>query len=104
MSSQAKVFLLTKNITENSERFKAYLRDFIHEYSFIKLEVRIHKGNVLHDRFIVVKEKNIAYSLGTSLNGIGKKDCLMIQLPENVFYALAELFERRWEEAELFNP
>ena len=99
ISDEAHILLLTQHI-KKSERFKRYLKAFMKEYTNITIEVRIHKCNVLHDRFIVIKNKCVAYSVGTSLNGIGKKDCLFIELPKEIFGALAELFKQRWKEAE----
>ena len=99
--SETHIFLLTKLISD-PKKFKRYLDDFIREYHDINLEIRIHKGNVLHDRFIVVKGRKLAYSMGISLNGIGKKDCLITELPKEVIEALTELFERRWSEAQPF--
>ena len=98
---EACIFLLT-SLVSDPRKFKRCLDDFIREYHNINLEIRIHKGNVLHDRFIVVKERKIAYSMGTSLNGIGKKDCLIIELPKEIIEALTELFEHRWNEAQPF--
>jgi len=98
---EAHIFLLTK-LVSNPRKFKRCLDDFVQEYRNIDLEIRIHKGNVLHDRFIVVKEGKLAYSMGTSLNGIGKKDCLITELPKEIIEALTELFEHRWSEAQLF--
>lgn len=99
ISDEACILLLTQHI-KKSERFKRYLKDFMKEYTNITIKVRIHKCNALHDRFIVIKNKHLAYSVGTSLNGIGKKDCLFTELPKEIFEALAELFKQRWNEAE----
>ncbi len=98
---EAHIFLLTK-LVSNPKKFKRCLDDFIREYRNINLEIRIHRGNVLHDRFIVVKGRKLAYSMGISLNGIGKKDCLITELPKEIIEALTELFERRWSEAQPF--
>lgn len=101
IQNKAHVLLLTKTISDPN-KLKRYLDDFFREYDNIDLDIRLHKDPVLHDRFIVVKDISVAYSVGTSLNGIGKKDCLIIELPKEIVEALTELFEYRWREAKPF--
>lgn len=103
ISEEAHLLLLTGQIKDLKGKFISYLNAFMKEYPHIKIEIKIHKEKKLHDRFIIFKNNKIAYSLGTSLNGIGKRDCLIIKLPEEIYEALVELFERRWNEAYSLN-
>ncbi|MEM2174662.1 MAG: hypothetical protein QXI58_03445 [Candidatus Micrarchaeia archaeon] len=98
ITEEVSILFLTKQIGE-FKKFMHYLNEFKKQFKHIKIEVRTHKDSILHDRFIIVKDSNIVYSIGTSLNGIGKKDCLIIELPKEVTYALIDLFEHRWKEA-----
>jgi hypothetical protein len=90
ITERASILFLTKQINE-VKKFMRYLNEFKKQFTHIKIEIRIHKDNTLHDRFIIVKSSNIAYSIGTSLNGLGKKDCLIIELPKEVIHALIYL-------------
>lgn len=103
INNNVTIQVLTKSV-KDVEKFKRRTRDLMEERKNLKLEIRQHVKEVLHDRFIVIKDKEIAYSVGTSLNGIGKKDTVITELPKDIFDALVELFEHRWKEANQIFP
>ena len=71
-----------------------------------KIEIRKTKEPLLHDRFLIFppidnQSRPIVYSLGTSLNGLGKKHHLVqrVAYPELIFNE----FERLWNNKDIGN-
>jgi hypothetical protein len=60
-------------------------------------EIRV--TNVFHDRY-VIPEKGPIWMLGTSLNGVGKRTSMMVQVAENPGgRAIREAFNEEWNKA-----
>jgi len=77
--------------------FQLALSKFKDQYGR-SIEVRKHDGKV-HDRFVIVDEKD-CYSLGTSLNSVGKKLSLLVKLNEpSAIAALLDQFKEIWDGA-----
>jgi len=99
IKQNCKISLLTQTI-EHQEQFKRELKDFMKEFSQIKIEVRIFSGSTLHDRYIISNSN--CWSTGTSLKDLGKKDAIITRLGDEVRYAIEEVFEKRWQNATPF--
>jgi hypothetical protein len=98
IKQNCKISLLTQTI-EHKEQFKRELKDFLKEFSQIKIEVKIFSGSILHDRYII--SNGNCWSIGTSLKDLGKKDAIITRLDDEVRYAIEEIFEKRWQNATL---
>jgi len=100
ITSKCEIYILTQTI-ERSKQFKRELEDFKKEFQNIKIEIRVLEGNKLHDRYIITETDY--WSIGSSIKDIGKKDALITKLPDEIKYALAEVFNRRWQNAKPLN-
>jgi len=91
-----KIRILT-SIIEDRDKFLEYLNRFRKETG-ISIEVK-KLPHTLHDRFLIVPEKKLCLSIGTSIKDLGNKDTI-IQDVSPVFRSLLDLFEERWKKAE----
>lgn len=89
------VRFLTHNITDSGGLRR--ILDAFHT-STRKLLVRKTAKAVLHDRYIL--EDSSMRILGTSLNGLGKKECFVIKAGDDMRRTMLEVFDKRWGEAE----
>lgn len=64
------------------------------------IEIRVVKKSEIHDRYAI--SGNHGYLFGTSLNGIGKKQSVVVELGEDIRSALVPAFDRMWNEATPF--
>jgi hypothetical protein len=88
--------ILTQTI-ENKTNFQRELADFRREYPAITVEVKIYSKNALHDRYML--SDTTVWSIGSSLKDLGNKDTIINQLGQEVFSALEQMFETRWQES-----
>jgi len=100
IKGNCKVHVLTQTI-ERKEKFKRELEDFKREFQNIEIEIRVFEDNKLHDRYIITETDYL--SVGISIKDIGKKDALITKLPDEVKYALEEIFNKRWQSAKPFS-
>ena len=93
--SVREVRLLTHNITDSGA-----LRRILDAFntSTRRLLVRKTAKPVLHDRYIL--EDSSMRILGTSLNGLGKKECFVIKAGDDIRTTMLEVFDKRWGEAQ----
>jgi hypothetical protein len=99
IKQKCEIFLLTQ-VIEQKESFKRELVDFSKEFQHLKIEVRIFKGKMLHDRYII--SDGNCWSIGSSLKDFGSKDTTITKLEDEVRYAIEEMFDKRWQEATPF--
>jgi hypothetical protein len=86
--------LLTQSISDKGT-FQRELKDFQKEFPEIEVEVRIFPPKTtLHDRYML--SNDAAWSIGSSLKDLGNKDTLVTRLGDEIRFALAEVFEKRW--------
>ena len=85
------------------EKISAPLKRWCSQYPKSRIEVRFCKNNVLHDRLIIVDQKEI-WLLSQSLNGIAKRSHAYVVQPD---VELSELkrnsYMQIWESAEKFS-
>ncbi|SRR6266478_519074 len=93
--SVREVRLLTHNITDSGG-----LRRLVDAFntSTRKLLVRRTAKPVLHDRYVL--DDSSMRILGTSLNGLGKKECFVIKAGDDMRTTMVEVFDKRWSEAQ----
>lgn len=65
------------------------------------IEVRASKE--LHDRVVIGDEGDV-YTLGSSLNGVGRKTTVFTPMPDSAAQALEDEYEELWEAATLVGP
>ena len=83
-----------KNIEEQRKKFEKDDKNFLQIY----LEVRKSFRKNFHDRFLIFpSEKPKVWSLGTSVNGVGKSHHI-IQEVQNAQHILDE-FNKLWDES-----
>lgn len=87
--------LLTVNISKPN-RFTRDVTAFNKEHAG-KLEVRIAIQKDLHDRYIIHDDGLLL--LGTSLNGLGKKQSFVVALGPDIRTDVFAAFESRWQAA-----
>jgi hypothetical protein len=90
--------LLTVTITHGTA-FRRDLAAFKSEHGD-RLEVRISSKNDLHDRFIVWDEG--VWAIGTSLNGLGRKQSLIVPLGNDLREILLQAFDRQWNSSKAY--
>jgi hypothetical protein len=63
-----------------------------------RLLIRKTSKSVLHDRYLL--EDSSMRILGTSLNGLGKKECFVIKAGDDMRATMLGVFDKRWNEAQ----
>lgn len=86
----SEIRLLTNNVYDDARVLKE-IEAYEKEYSL--LEVRVSRDN-LHDRYLILEDK--IWSLGHSLNGLGKREAFIISLGQDMRSQMVVLFDRRW--------
>ncbi|MGD0862761.1 MAG: hypothetical protein ABSA21_08350 [Candidatus Limnocylindrales bacterium] len=84
---------------KNGDRLKALSagRAYLGQNGGEAAEIRV--TNAFHDRY-VIPEKGSIWMLGTSLNGVGKRTSMMVQVPDNPGgRAIRDAFEEEWGKA-----
>lgn len=66
-------------------------------------DIEVRASTRLHDR-VLVAEDGSTYTLGTSLNGVGRTTTVFSPMPAPASEALSEEYEEVWESAELVGP
>ncbi|KOA47834.1 hypothetical protein BAAM0483_09175 [Bifidobacterium animalis subsp. animalis MCC 0483] len=66
-------------------------------------EFRIAKSKEMHDRFLKDKDGKV-YTLGVSINGIGKHTSMMIECPKSLQSDASTYVQRLWESATPIKP
>lgn len=66
--------------------------------------IEVRKTTDLHDRYVIADEDGEVLMLGTSLNGVTKKNTALISLPEPAAKATRDAHEKIWDNAELVGP
>lgn len=94
-TSATAIRLLTVNISKPNP-FARDVIAFNKEYGG-KLEVRIAAQKDLHDRYIIHDDGLLL--LGTSLNGLGKKQSFIVALGPDLRADVSAAFESRWQTA-----
>ena len=87
--------LLTENV-KKPDGLKQSLKVFEREHGF-PLEVRRAPGGGLHDRYAIHRGGMLMF--GTSLNGLGLKQSLVVELGDGLRSAVLPVFESVWESA-----
>lgn len=89
------ISLLTVNLNKEA-RFRRDMASFVKEHGNI-LDVRVLENGKLHDRYIIHADGMLL--LGTSLNGLGKKQSFVVSLGEDLRHAVSPAFNRCWASA-----
>jgi hypothetical protein len=94
-TSVREVRFLTHNITDSGA-----LRRLVNAFDAPtrKLFVRKTAKSVLHDRYLL--EDSSMRILGTSLNGLGKKECFVIKAGDDMRATMLSVFDKRWNEGQ----
>lgn len=94
------VRLLTRNV-KRPDGLKQALKAFEAEHGVV-VEIRKAPDGVLHDRYLIHDAGMLMF--GSSLNGLGLKQSLVVALGEDVRAATLAAFEATWDRAEEFRP
>lgn len=94
------VRILSQNI-KRPDGLKQALKAFEREHD-TRVEVRRAQPGVLHDRYLIHDDGMLMF--GTSLNGLGLKQSLVVALGEDVRAATLAAFEATWDSADEFWP
>jgi hypothetical protein len=86
--------LLTLNILD-SAKFRQRLTAYSKEYG--NLEVRTSSTPDLHDRYLI--DSSRMWLLGTSLNGIGKKQSFVVAVGTDLRQSTQQFFTGRWNQS-----
>lgn len=65
--------------------------------------VEVRKSKNLHDRLLFAEDQSV-FTLGTSLNGVGRTTTVLTPMPAQAAAALRDVYEQLWMEAELVGP
>lgn len=65
--------------------------------------VEVRKSTKLHDRYLIADDNSV-FTLGTSLNGVGRTTTVFTPMPEKAAAVLREEYEQLWDNAELVGP
>ena len=98
--SATAIRLLTANISKPNP-FARDVAAFNREHGG-KLEVRVAAQKTLHDRYIIHDDGLLL--LGTSLNGLGKKQTFVVALGPDLRADVSAAFESRWQTATAPTP
>jgi hypothetical protein len=90
--------LLTVNVHKEGP-FRRDLAAFAREHGDI-LETRVLEQGNLHDRYIIHSDGMLL--LGTSLNGLGKKQSFIVSVGEDLRQMASPAFDRSWASAKKF--
>jgi hypothetical protein len=91
--------VLTANVYKEGQ-FRRDLAAFSKEHGTI-LETRVLEQGNLHDRYIIHADGMLL--LGTSLNGLGKKQSFIVSLGEDLRQIASPAFDRAWASAKKFS-
>jgi hypothetical protein len=92
-----RIKLLTVNVSD-PPRFRTRLQAYQREHG--NLELRTDAAGTLHDRYIIDDE--VFWSLGQSLNGVGKKQTLIVKQGQDLAGAMKAAFIVRWSAAKVW--
>jgi hypothetical protein len=87
--------LLTHNVKQ-SHGFKQALKPFTTQYG-ITIDVRCAQPGILHDRYAIDDGSMLMF--GTSLNGIGLKQTLVVAIGRDMRSIVLAAFEATWDAA-----
>ncbi len=90
----SRIKMLTMNVSD-PPRFRTKLQAYQREYG--NLEIRTDATASLHDRYLI--DDRTMWSLGQSLNGVGKKQTLIVKQGDDLRAAMREVFKARWNSA-----
>lgn len=99
-SEAESIRLLTHNL-KRPDGLKQVLKAFEREHGFA-VEIRKAPTGVLHDRYLIHEGGMLMF--GTSLNGLGLKQSLVVALGPDVRAATLASFEGTWDQAKKFWP
>jgi hypothetical protein len=85
------IHLLTLNVNDEA-KFRSRLGSYQREYA--NLEVRVSATKDLHDRYMI--DNTRMWLVGTSLNGIGKKQSFVVAVGSDIRVVTEKEFRRRW--------
>jgi hypothetical protein len=89
--------ILTVNISE-PPKFRTKLQAYQREYG--NVEIRTDAAADLHDRYLL--DDRSMWSLGQSLNGVGKKQTLIVKQGQDLSAAMRTVFNARWNRAKVW--
>lgn len=89
----ASIRLLTRNVTDEG----ALRRVLAAAQQNRSLEVRIGQNEALHDRYVI--DDVTMLLIGTSLNGLGKKQSFVVRAGEDVRGVVVPAFDEMWKRA-----
>ena len=92
----ASIRLLTKNVTDQT----ALRRVLAAAQQNRSLEVRLGENEALHDRYLI--DDVMILLIGTSLNGLGKKQSFVVRAGEDVRRVLVPVFDEMWKRSQPF--
>jgi hypothetical protein len=90
----SRIRVLTVNVSD-PPRFRTKLQAYEREYG--NVEIRTDAAATLHDRYLI--DDRTMWSLGQSLNGVGKKQTLIVRQGEDLRAAMRGVFKARWNGA-----
>jgi hypothetical protein len=91
ISYKNSISILTYNI-KDSGTLKRLLQSYQTEK--YNITIKVASNPILHDRYIIDDKK--LFLLGTSLNGIGKKQSFIIDMSENIRLSTLQYFNNTW--------
>lgn len=59
------------------------------------IKIRLYNKSELHDRYII--SKDFMWVVGHSIKDLGKKECFVMQVGEDIKIETEKMFERRWK-------
>jgi hypothetical protein len=95
MTSASRIHFLTVTVKDKA-KFVPQWRAFVSD-SGNAHDMRIAPQGMLHDRYVIHDSGMIL--IGTSLNGLGKKQCYIVQVTEDVRRASLDFFSSVWDKA-----
>lgn len=94
VATTASIKLLTQQVSDPA-RFRIRMQAYSREFG--NLEIRIDAKGDLHDRYVI--DQSTMWSFGQSLNGIGKKQTIVVRQGVEIADAMRKAFMARWNVA-----
>lgn len=89
---------------KNQKANLAAIETYLDSGRLYRTDIEVRMSSELHDRYVLSEDDGEVLMLGTSLNGVSKKNTVLISMPEPAGKATRKAYEKIWDTAELVGP
>lgn len=100
LQKEIPIKILTQSVDDKPSGIISRILQDLKKEGF-SVELRVNTAGILHDRYIM--DRSLFWYSGNSLNGLGKKESLLISLGKDIQQNMSASFDSHWKKATPFN-